>query len=99
MDSSRLLFYGAWGGGVVLLFSIVLIRRIRGHRRHRDRRAFRDLLEAIGLWLVSFAASAAVASLIFFPEGATLRGLLNAIALGAFLGVGVIMATEERATR
>ena len=95
MEASRLLFYGAWGAGVVVLFSIVLIRRIRGHRRHHDRRSFRDVLEAVGLWLVSFAASAAVASLVFYPEGATFRGLLNAVALGAFLGVGVIMATEE----
>lgn len=99
MDSSRLLFYGAWGGGVVILFSIVLIRRMRGHHRHHDRRSFRDLLEAVGLWLVSFAASAAVASLVFYPEGTTLRGLLNALALGAFLGVGIIMATEERVIR
>lgn len=95
MDSSRLLFYGVWGGGVLLLFSIVLLRRIRGHGVHRDRRSFRDLLEAIGLWLVSFAASAAVASVVFYPDAATLRGALNAVALGAFVGVGIIMATEE----
>lgn len=99
MDSTRLLFYGAWGGGVVLLFSIVLIRRIRGYRYHQDRRSFRDLLEGVGLWLVSFTASAAVASVLWYPDASTLRGLLNAIALGAFLGVGVIMATEERAKR
>ena len=97
MDSSRLLFYGLWGGGVLLLFSIVAVRRLRNHRQHRDRRSFRDLLEGIGLWLVSFAASAAVASLVFYPEAASLRGALNAIALGAFVGVGIIMATEERA--
>ena len=98
MEVSRLVFYGAWGLGVLVLYSIVAVRRLRGHRVHHDRRSFRDLLEGVGLWLVSFAASAAVASLVFYPDASQLRGALNAIALGAFVGVGIIMATEEPKT-
>ncbi len=95
METSRFFFFGIWGGGVVLTFSIVLWCRWRLYRRHHDRRSFRDLLEGFGLWLVAFSAGLAIGAVLFYPEAATARGLLNSIALGAFLGVGLIMAGDS----
>ena len=71
-------------------------QRASNHGHHHDPRSFRDLLEAIGLWLVALAASMSVFSVLFFPQDPTMRGLLTSLALGAFFGVGIIMATEER---
>ena len=92
---ARLVFYLIWGVGVFVVYSIVLARRRQVHAVHHDKRSRRDLAEAFGLWLVALAASMAVATVLFEPLRGTISGLLTSIALGAFFGVGVIMATEE----
>lgn len=94
MDSSRLLFFGVWGVGVILVYGFVIFARWRIWRHHHDRRSFRDFLEAFALWLVAFGASAAVASVLIYPDASTIRGFLNSLALGAFFGAGVVMATD-----
>ena len=94
MDPSRLLFYGAWGIGVVLVFSVAGFCRWHLWRHHHDRRSFRDFLEVAALWMVAAAACVAVASVVFWPDGSTARGALNLFALGAFLGAGFIMAGD-----
>lgn len=94
MEGSRLLFFGVWGLGVVLAFSIVLWCRWKIWRHHHDKRSFRDFLEGAALWLVAFGASAAVGSVVLYPDLSTIRGFLNSLALGAFFGAGVIMAGD-----
>lgn len=94
MDSSRLIFFGIWGIGVVVVYGIVILLRWKIWRYHHDRRAFRDFLEAFALWLVAFGASAAVAAVVLYPEADTVRGFLNSLALGAFFGAGVVMLTD-----
>jgi hypothetical protein len=97
-DGSRLLFFVLWGGGVLVAFSIVLYCRWKLWKSHRDKRSFRDVLEAVGLWLVAAPAASAIGVLLVAPDQTTARGFLNAIALGAFVGVGLIMATDAMAS-
>lgn len=94
MDSSRLVFFGIWGVGVIVIYGIVIVCRWQIWRHHHDKRSFRDFLEGFALWLVAFGASAAVASVILYPDASTIRGFLNSLALGAFFGAGVVMATD-----
>lgn len=94
MDSSRVVFFGIWGLGVVVLYGIVIVCRFAIWRYRHDRRSFRDFLEGFALWLVAFGASAAVASAVLYPDVSTIRGFLNSLALGAFFGAGVVMATD-----
>ena len=95
MDGSRLLFFGVWGIGTLVVYGIVIVYRWKIWRHHHDRRSFRDFLEGFSLWLVAFGASAAVASVLMYPDASTVRGFLNSLALGAFFGAGVIMATDS----
>lgn len=95
MDSSRVIFFGVWGIGTLLVYGIVIVYRWRIWRHHHDRRSFRDFLEGFALWLVAFGASAAVASVLMYPDASTIRGFLNSLALGAFFGAGVVMATDS----
>lgn len=92
---ARLLFYGVWGIGVFILFTVVLLRRYANHSRHHDARSRRDFLEAVGLWLVACAASFAVGSALIDQTSRTIPGALSLLSLGAFFGVGVFMATED----
>lgn len=94
MDLSRLVFYGVWGIGVFFLYFVVIVCRFALWRYHHDRRSFRDFLEAFALWIVAAAASFAVASVLMYPDASSLRGALNALALGAFFGAGVVMALD-----
>ena len=91
----RVLFYGIWGIGVFILFTVVLYRRWGNHRRHHDARSKRDFLEAVGLWLVACAASFAVGAALIESTRSTIPGALSLLSLGAFFGVGVFMATED----
>ena len=92
---TRILAYLIWGVGCLLMYSIVLAKRRRKYLRHRDARALRDLLEGVTLWLVSLASSVAI-TLVLFGDGTSgLRGLVSAIALGAFAAGGFVMATEK----
>ena len=94
MDSSRILFFGIWGVGTLIVYGIVIVYRWKLWRHHHDRRSFRDFLEGFALWLVSFGASAAVAAVLLYPDASTIRGFLNSLALGAFFAAGVVMAGD-----
>lgn len=90
----RVIFLILWGLGCVVVYSRVLFLNVRTWRVRRDHRALRELLASIGLWLTSFASASAVASVLFAPVS-SIRGFWTALALGAFLGVGIILATER----
>ena len=91
---SRLLFYGVWGVGVLVAFFTVVVCRAYVWNHRHDKRSFRELLEGAAFALVALGASAATAAFALFPEASTLRGFLTALALGAFFGAGIIMATD-----
>lgn len=90
---SRFLIFLVWGIGTVLVYSIVLRDRWRSWRLHHDRRARRDLLTSVGLFLTALAAAGSIAFVLFGPVGAGIRGLFVALSLGAFFATGLVMAT------
>lgn len=97
LDLSRLGFLVVWGGGTLWFFGRTLVKRNRKWRKHRDARAFRDLMAAISLFLVALCASMATLLVLFGPVGTGLRGFAVALALGAFLAAGFVMSGEEDA--
>ena len=83
-----------WGGGVVFLFGVVLLRRLGAWHQYRDRAARREMLEALALFITA-VASGSIVSVLTIPEVTSVRSFLVALSLGAFVGVGIIMATED----
>ena len=91
----RLVMLALWGGGTVLTYARVLWMRRASYSLHHDRRARRDYLTAFGLFLVALASALSIALVLFGDSGAGARGFATAVSLGAFLAVGLIMATEK----
>lgn len=90
----RLVSYLVWGVGTVLVYGIVLRKRRRSYRLHHDARAWRDLLEAVALFITALASLLAVTLVLFGPGGQGIRGLFVAMALGAYSAAGLVMASE-----
>jgi hypothetical protein len=100
---TRIAVFLLWGVGTVVVYSVVLSVRIQRWRRHKyDRRsaeraeASRNLIAGFALWLTAFCSGAGVALVLFGEAGTGLRSFAVAIALGAFTGAGLIMASEDR---
>ena len=91
----RLIVLALWGGGTVLVYGRVLLIRQQSYRLHRDRRSRRDLLAALGLFLVALCSGLSIAVVVFGRNGDGMRSFATALALGAFLAVGILMATEK----
>lgn len=91
----RLVIYGIWGVGTVLVYGDVLRRRWRADRLHHDARSRRDLRSGIALFLTAFASFLAITFVLFGEAGTGIRGLFVSIALGAFLGAGWVMRADE----
>lgn len=92
----RLAVLFVWGGGTVVSYGAVLARRVHAFRVHGDVRSRRELLAGFGLFLTALASALAVVVVLFGESGTGVRGWFTAIALGAFFGAGVIMASEVR---
>jgi hypothetical protein len=90
---SRVAFWAVWGVGTLVAYSLILIRRARHYRNHRDPRAFRDAVESLGYFLVSIGAFLGITFALFTP-GAGHARLLFAVAAGAFLVVGLYTVAE-----
>ena len=86
-----------WGMAVLILFSYVLGKRWMGYRQHHDRRARRDFLEALALFMTAAPAAGSIFAYLIVTIPNAASSLLGATALGAFVGLGIIMATEETA--
>jgi uncharacterized membrane protein YbhN (UPF0104 family) len=100
---TRLAFLFVWGGGTVLTYTIVLLQRVRNWRHHRyDRRSseraqsIRDVVSGFALFLAALGAAASIMFLLFGEAGSGPRVAAVALALGAFFGAGLVMASEER---
>lgn len=92
----RLAVLFVWGGGTVAAYGSVLARRVHAYRVHHDTRSRREVLAGFGLFLTALASCLAIVAVLFGEAGTSIRGGLSAIALGAFFGAGVIMASEVR---
>jgi hypothetical protein len=104
MIDTRLALYFLWGGGVVVVFSVALWRRMRTYRRFRfDRRSGLRLLvrtrvvTGFALWMCAVGASFAIFMVLFGEAGSTPRTFSLAVAMGSLLGAGWVMATEDEA--
>lgn len=100
---TRLVALILWGGGTVVVFTVVLVKRWRRFMRHRwDRRRAvrkevrRDVMSSAALELTAVGSAGAIA-LVLSGQSADFRGFFIALALGAFLGAGLVMASEEDA--
>lgn len=91
----RLVMLLLWGGGTLLAYGKVFANRLGSWRLHRDKRSRRDLVESIGFLLVAGASALSIALLLFGPVGTGVRGWAAAVALGAYLAVGIFMAQER----
>jgi hypothetical protein len=99
IDALRLVTWLLWGWGTLALAGYVLQGRLRAYRLRHDARALRELLTAAGLFIVSLATTVSV-SMATFAQGPTdARGLFVAIALGAFTGTLMIMASDVKGDR
>lgn len=94
-DLVQLLFWIVWGAGTPLVYGLLLRKRRRHYQRHHDRRALRDAMEALGLFLVSIAASLGITVALLGPSGGIGR-ILFAISCGAFFAVGVYALAESQ---
>ena len=104
MIDARIAFYILWGGGVLIASVVVLTKRWSRFQNHRNdrRRAVRrdvrkDVMSGVALFLTALGASLAIAFVMFGEAGSGLRGFAVALALGAFFGALLVMATEEDA--
>ncbi len=95
----RLIVLALWGGGTVVAYGRVLYLRRESYRIHRDRRSRRDLMAAFGLFLTAVCSGLSIAFVLFGPAGSGPRGFIISVALGAFLAVGILMATEKAEQR
>lgn len=92
----RLAVLFVWGGGTVGAYGSVLWRRMHAFQVHHDTRSRRELLAGFGLFLTALCAALAVVVVLFGEAGTGIRGWFSAIALGAFFGAGLVMASEVR---
>lgn len=107
MDEPRLIVYAAWAVGSVVTWGRVFIDAVRTYRasgrgdRRQDTRAwaFREMVSDFSLFLVALASAAALVAFIFGAEIPGLRGFTAALALGAFLGAGLIRQPPFRPMR
>lgn len=85
-------FYIGWAILCIVVYSIVLAQRRTSWRLHRDKRAMRDMAEGIGLFITALASAGTIIAVA--GSQPDLRLVTGVLSLGAFLGVGIIMATE-----
>lgn len=100
--TDRLFIFLVWGVGVLVVSIIVLVRRWRRFVHHRyDRRRSvraevrRDVMAGVALFLTALGASGATTLVLFGEAGTSARTFFIALALGAFFGSLLVMATEE----
>jgi hypothetical protein len=99
---TRLAIFMLWGGGTVITFGMLLVRRWHRFQVHRsDRRRIvrvsvrHDVLSAVALFLTAFGSAASIFMILFGEAGSTPRSFALALALGAFLGAGLVMLSED----
>lgn len=100
----RLVVYGVWAAGSMLVWGLVLRDDIRQYRwlvKHQmvERRRIStagSLWSDFALLLVAIASALSIASLAFFADVPGVRGFALAGALGSFLGAGIVKYSFRR---
>lgn len=93
----RLVVYALWAAGSVTVWGVVFCDDLRAYRSFpRNSRARRELVADFGLLLTSVACAVSIAVLLLGQDVPGLRGFTLAVALGAFLGAGIVKVTLAR---
>lgn len=82
-----------WALGAITVWGSVFRDALGSWHRYHDRRAKREAIWAFTLFLVGVCSCFAIAAFVIAPEGRGIRAALSAIALGAFLGAGIVVKT------
>lgn len=103
----RLIMYGVWAVGSMFVWGLVLRDDIRQYRfmRRRGGQERRHISIAGALWsdfalvMVAVASGISILSLVVAQEYPAVRGFTIALALGGFLGAGLVKYTFRRRRR
>ena len=79
-----------WGIASTIVWGWVLLDAYDAWKEHRDRRSKRELMRDGSLFLTAIGSTLAIVGVLFGESGTTPRALVLAIALGAFLGAGIV---------
>lgn len=82
-----------WALGAVGIWGSVFRDSLGAWHTYHDRRSKREVIWAFALFLVGLCSCIAIMALVLAPEGRGIRALLSALALGAFLGAGIVVKT------
>lgn len=91
----RFFVIAGWGVAVAVVYTLVLVRDYRAFLHHHDARGRRDLLASFARFLTALAACLAIMAVLAGNNGVGVRGALTALALGAFLGAGLVELTDR----
>lgn len=91
----RFLVIAGWGVAVAVVYLLVFARDWKAFSHHRDTRSRRDLLASFARCLTAGAACLAILGVLAGDSVVGLRGALTALALGAFLGAGIVELTDR----
>ena len=90
----RYLYWAGYGAGLLVVYGLLLRRRLQHWRRHSDPRALRDAMEAIGQFIVAIGLAFAVTVALFLSDPG-LVVILLAVVGAAFLVVGLSDLAES----
>lgn len=85
-----------WPAATAIVYAIAFRHSIGQWRRHRDRRAWTNLIADLSLFIA--AGCVVVSSVLIIPQlgDPNLRRTLAGIAFGAFGAAGVVKLVEDR---
>ena len=96
MDTGRFAAFMAWGIASIFVWGWVVTGALLRWAIHRDRRAKRELLRDGALFITAAGSTLATLGVLFGEAGTTPRALALAIALGSFLGAGIVAVGLRR---
>ena len=91
--STGTVFYAVWAVLSVVVYGVVLVLSMRQLHRHHDRRSRRELYVAVALFITAIASLGGI-TLALMDSERILRLGTTALALGAYLGAGIVIALE-----
>lgn len=97
VDPVRFVLFVLWGVASSAVWAAGLRLSYRAWKRYGDRRSRRELMRDTALAITAVASTLAVLGVLFGEQGGTPRSVALAVALGAFLGAGIIYWTMRRA--